>query len=604
MVHKPVCSTSGHWWLNAKFEPSTNRPRANRTEVTVTFVTTHQAMVKLLGAPSAIGDGGSVLSGPRRLAVLAYLVLARPRGMHTRDTLMTMFWPDADTSSGRHALRNVLHAIRSALGADVLITAGDTLVGVSPDRIECDVLTVEKLIAANQLDLAADDVDAELLTGFYITGAPAFEHWLDSERTRLRTQLTAAWRDCAVQSRDRRDIAGAIRFARRALAQTPDDEGLLRFMLDVMGEGGEIAAALRAYDEFATTLREEFSVEPHHSTKAIAERLRSTRSLHPVDDDVLRDLYARGTYLFLRGAPVGNIADLQQCRELFQQALERQPGFAQGIAGLSNYFAVAAVRDIMRPFDAAFNEAIELSHRALALDPSLAIPHVHFGIKALYLDDDWAEGGRQFAEATTLDPEYAEARRFLGVFLEGIGRADLAITEHRAAVRLEPHIALFRNSLSATLMNVGALDEAIEQLQYAVALDPNYLAARDRLLRCFERLARYEEAVDVRVRHQPTATAQQFIDAFARDGAGGYLRMRQAELREYVATLSARVLAGPTGNAADLLNPPQLRLALAYAELGEWEQAARWERHACRNRPGLRQWFVSHPDLAPLYTSY
>ena len=31
---------------------------------------------------------------PKRLAVLAYLATARPRGMHRRDSILVVFWPE------------------------------------------------------------------------------------------------------------------------------------------------------------------------------------------------------------------------------------------------------------------------------------------------------------------------------------------------------------------------------------------------------------------------------------------------------------------------------------------------------------------------------
>jgi DNA-binding SARP family transcriptional activator len=40
---------------------------------------------------------------PKRLAVLAYLAAAKPRGMHRRDSLIVMFWPDENEQRARNA---------------------------------------------------------------------------------------------------------------------------------------------------------------------------------------------------------------------------------------------------------------------------------------------------------------------------------------------------------------------------------------------------------------------------------------------------------------------------------------------------------------------
>lgn len=42
-----------------------------------------------------------VLAQPKRTALLAYLVLASPRGFHRRDTLLTVFWPEFDQERAR-----------------------------------------------------------------------------------------------------------------------------------------------------------------------------------------------------------------------------------------------------------------------------------------------------------------------------------------------------------------------------------------------------------------------------------------------------------------------------------------------------------------------
>ena len=74
-----------------------------------------------------------------------------------------------------------------------------------------------------------------------------------------------------------------------------------------------------------------------------------------------------------------------------------------------------------------------------------------------------------------------------------------------------------------------------------------------------------------------------------------------ARPRGLIESTAGQLTDGPPENAADILNPPPLRLALACAELGEWDRARAWEEHACTRRPGQRQWFIAHPELAPIH---
>ena len=214
---------------------------------------------------------GPLLTQPRRLAIVAYLVLARPRGLQTRDTLIALLWPEADQSHGRHALRNALHAIRQALGDELIVTAGDDFVEIHRDRIACDALTFEEDVAARRFERALARYDGELLQGFHVSDAPEFERWLDGQRTRLHDlAITAAWAHAEAlhASGDARE---ALRTARRAHAMARDDELSLRRLLAFLVAAGEAAAAQREYREFADRLTAEYGVAPSRETQALLQ---------------------------------------------------------------------------------------------------------------------------------------------------------------------------------------------------------------------------------------------------------------------------------------------------------------------------------------------
>src|SRR5437899_7052181 len=80
----------------------------------------------------------SLLTRSRRLALLAYLAAATPRGLRRRDTLLALFWPELDQEHARAALRQALHVVRDALGAEVIVTRGDDEVGIDGARLGWD----------------------------------------------------------------------------------------------------------------------------------------------------------------------------------------------------------------------------------------------------------------------------------------------------------------------------------------------------------------------------------------------------------------------------------------------------------------------------------
>jgi DNA-binding SARP family transcriptional activator len=59
---------------------------------------------------------GALLTRPKRLAVLAYLVAAHRTGYTRRDEVLALFWPELDASRARNALNQSVRTIRRALG--------------------------------------------------------------------------------------------------------------------------------------------------------------------------------------------------------------------------------------------------------------------------------------------------------------------------------------------------------------------------------------------------------------------------------------------------------------------------------------------------------
>ena len=553
--------------------------------------------LRLLGGGAVELPGrGNVLTQPRRLGLLAYLALARPRGMHARDRLVALFWPESDQLRGRRALRNALHGIRAVIGHTVLTSAGDGLVGLVPGSLECDVLTLEADLAAGRCPDAASPPEGDLLDGFHVSGAHEFAEWLDAERRRLRALLAAAWQRAARNAHARGDRSGAVAAARRAHALDPGDEAVLGRLLEALHEAGDRVGVLQAYEHYARWCREELGTTPSSSTLTLVARARADRGA----DERAVVACLRGTYLWLRSVHRGDPADMHAAAALFHDAIRFDPRYAPAYAGLSNYHAAGAARGLFTPFRERFAEGIAWGERALALDPDQAIPYVHFGVQAMYLDGDWPAALASLERAVALDPAYAEAHRFLGIHHLANRRDGDALRELQEAARLEPYIPMFQNSLGDALLLLGRHEEAVEVLRRALALDPAFATARERLLRACERMGRFEDAIAERMKDPRATTAAAFASAFAQEGIAGYRREREREIREMIAAERRRLTSG-VEYPADYYVPPQLRLALGHAELGEWEEAAACMEEACRPHPWRRPWFQARPELAPLF---
>ncbi len=216
----------------------------------------------------------TVLRQPKRLAVLAYLAVSSPLRFHRRDTLMGLFWPDLDQGHARAALRRTLYFLRQALGDEALIGRGDEEVAVAEELVWCDAAAFEQRLTGGRPAEALHLYTGDLLQGFFLQNTPEFEQWLELERLRLRDRAAEAARDLAHRAAGTGQRTEALHWAQRRLELTPYDEAAFRQLATLLAQGGDRAAALRAYDLFADRLRAAYEVEPSPETRLLLARMR------------------------------------------------------------------------------------------------------------------------------------------------------------------------------------------------------------------------------------------------------------------------------------------------------------------------------------------
>jgi DNA-binding SARP family transcriptional activator len=232
--------------------------------------------LRLLGALDVRADrpdgARRTLTQPKRLALLVYLALARPAGLHSRDELVALLWPEADAESARHSLRNGLHALRHVFGDDAIISHGESWVGLDFDGVRCDVLELRARLAAGAVDESIAFWRGELAPGFHVSGAPDFERWLDDQRAELlRSLRAAAWESARAASGSDEEVQRV----RTALRLDPGNEPGVRRLMQLLAAHGDRGGALEAYAGLADHLARELETMPSESTIALAESIRS-----------------------------------------------------------------------------------------------------------------------------------------------------------------------------------------------------------------------------------------------------------------------------------------------------------------------------------------
>ena len=233
--------------------------------------------LRVLGPPRIEATDGrpveSIVHQSRRMALLAYLGAATPRGAQRRDKLVTLFWPESDETRARAALNQALYVLRSRLG-DVFVSRGNDEVALDAAAVWCDAAAFEDLLDSGRADEALALYRGDLLDGFFISNAPEFERWVDEERQRLRHRASEGAWALADACAGRSEVVEAERWARRAADLLPGDEAVVRRLMLFFRGLGDRAAAIRAYEAFVWRLAQEYELEPSPETRALAAAIR------------------------------------------------------------------------------------------------------------------------------------------------------------------------------------------------------------------------------------------------------------------------------------------------------------------------------------------
>jgi DNA-binding SARP family transcriptional activator len=215
---------------------------------------------------------GGVHTQRRRLALLAFLAASK-KAKVTRDRLVALFWPDGDAATGRHALSQLIYAIRRDLGADAVVGDGET-VCLNPSVLASDVDDFDESIKAGQFERAVECCRGAFLEGFYVDNAPELERWIEDERARRNTECGRAVERLAEEAERAGDFRVAADHWRSRAALTPMDGRVVLRLMRALAAVDDRAGAVQAARVYETLVRDELDVEPDAEVLSLARQLR------------------------------------------------------------------------------------------------------------------------------------------------------------------------------------------------------------------------------------------------------------------------------------------------------------------------------------------
>jgi DNA-binding winged helix-turn-helix (wHTH) protein/tetratricopeptide (TPR) repeat protein/TolB-like protein len=279
-------------------------------------------------------------------------------------------------------------------------------------------------------------------------------------------------------------------------------------------------------------------------------------------------LYIEGRYFWNKRTENG----FHRSIELFQQAILKDPNYADAYAGLADSYTLLASYGV-EPAQEAYPNAKASAMKALQLDDTLAEAHTSLGMVALYYEWDWQQADREFRRAIELNPTYPLAHTWDALYFSAKGQMSPALQQAQRGLELDPLSLIASTELGRVYYWDRQYDKAISSYRHAIELDPYFARAHTRLGMALAAKKDFPGAI------------REFQEASRLSGPDPYLE----GLTGY-----AQALGGDSKDARNLLTDmikrsrnkfvPAFSVALLYIGLGDRDRAMDWLERADQDR--------------------
>ena len=179
--------------------------------------------------------------------------------------------------------------------------------------------------------------------------------------------------------------------------------------------------------------------------------------------------------------------NVTEARRMFEQAIKRDPDYADAYAGLAEATMLLAQNYMAMDFDKARQQSEASLQKALALQPRSVAAQIAAGQTYRVVSFRSGDpGSARRAEthlktALQLDPKNPDALTGYGNLLTSMNRADEAVPVLRRALEVDPLNRVTLLSMAEAQGQIGKIDEAVEAYKGVIALYPDYIDGPEEL---------------------------------------------------------------------------------------------------------------------------
>jgi len=306
----------------------------------------------------------------------------------------------------------------------------------------------------------------------------------------------------------------------------------------------------------------------------------------PTENPEAHELYLKGRFFWNKRTA----ADLRKSIEYFNQAIAKDPGYAQAYAALAQSWKLLPAFNGGAPND-CFPQAEAAAKKALALDDTSSTAHAALASLKGLNGFDYPGAIAEYERTLQLNPNDATTRQwFANDALANVGQTEREIAELKRAVELDPLSLVINSNLGVAYIHAGRLDEAIAQLRKTVELDGTFYYARYNLAQALELKGLISEAT---AEYQKTMSMTEDPVPLGMLGRLYASHGQKDEALKLLQKLRQNREQGYTAAYA---------LALIYVGLGDRNEALNWLEQGYREHDGFNIGPIRvDPLLAPLH---
>ncbi len=275
-------------------------------------------------------------------------------------------------------------------------------------------------------------------------------------------------------------------------------------------------------------------------------------------------LYVKGRYYWTKRTN----SDIKAAISYFNQAIDKDPGYAMAYAGLADCYNVLGNFG-GDPAD-VIPKSMAAAEKALELDPTLARPHADLGFNKMQYYWDFSGGEAEFRKAFALDPSDATAHQWFAEDLAYIGgRAKESIDEANRAHQLDPLSPIISHTLAEVYYSDRQFDKGIELDKKVLADNPNFPAAHQGLIISYWGERKYPETIQENKLNAQVSNDKNWGEVAAALDAGYHAGGWPVAERKAIEVLQAQ-----RKSKASYVSP--FAIAEFYADLGDKDHAFEW----------------------------